>query len=632
MQRFTSRLQSRLQFVRRHPVRWALIFGSLVLVVGAVPFFWPKTVEFSYADQTCTKELTLLPKLHQQTTDTSYQVDFVDTVELAGVSVLSKSVCFTPTDRPGQGEVRLATALWGSWLAPQIYNMQVGAEPQVDVAALKQPVPTTKPISVSLDQPDSLHTYQLAVGKNTTDCNDDDTELSCDIEKFNLDQGKQYKYQLTRQFSGQPAEPISDGTIETLKAVKITKSSVKNDQIVYSKPTSFTFKTDKPIQGVEATLKSGKTSIVVETEIDDKSIRIKAAGQLDRETDYQLILDQVEATDGSTLVEPYEVKFTMSGGPKVANVSIGSSRVDANARALITFDQDLSAEQDIAKLVAIKGGEATISRAGERQVVVQLNNLGRCIPFTLTVAPGVLSKHDIKQDDSWNFKSRTICYTTSVYGTSLQGRPLIAYHFGNSGPVTLYTGAIHGNEISSMYMMQSWIAELEANPDKIGSRQIVVIPNINPDGVTAGTRNNSRNVNLSRNFPTDNWVKDIDDTDGHNKGGGGSKPFSEPEAAALARFTENLRPRLLLSYHAVGSLVVGDGHGTYSGGKAAQYAGLVGYRNATGESGTFDYDITGAFEDWTYRNRGIPSMVIELGSYVYHDFNSHRAAMWAMLD
>lgn len=78
--------------------------------------------------------------------------------------------------------------------------------------------------------------------------------------------------------------------------------------------------------------------------------------------------------------------------------------------------------------------------------------------------------------------------------------------------------------------------------------------------------------------------------------------------------------------------MVGDGHGTYSGGKAAQYASLVGYRNATGQSGTFDYSITGSFEDWTYRNVGIPSMVLELGSYSYHNFAHHRAAMWAMLD
>ena len=206
----------------------------------------------------------------------------------------------------------------------------------------------------------------------------------------------------------------------------------------------------------------------------------------------------------------------------------------------------------------------------------------------------------------------------------------MAYHFGNSGPLTLFTGAIHGNEVSSKYLMEAWINELDANPDKIGNRQVVIIPNINPDGVAAGTRNNSRNVNLNRNFPTSDWVRDIKDTDGPNKGGGGKKPLSEPESAALARYVQQLGSRLLLSYHAVGSLVIGD-VGTLSASKAAQYASMVSYSNATGTSNTFDYSITGAFEEWTYRSVGIPSMVIELGSYTYHDINHHRGAMWEML-
>lgn len=158
-----------------------------------------------------------------------------------------------------------------------------------------------------------------------------------------------------------------------------------------------------------------------------------------------------------------------------------------------------------------------------------------------------------------------------------------------------------------------------------------MVPTINPDGLAAGTRNNSRNVNLSRNFPTDNWVKDINDTNGKVKGGGGSRPLSEPEASALANLTRQYRPRLLLSFHAIGSLVVGD-VGGYSAGYAAKYASMVGYRNATGSSSsTFDYDITGAYEDWIYRNEGIPSMVIELGSYTGYYIDHHRAALWAML-
>lgn len=207
----------------------------------------------------------------------------------------------------------------------------------------------------------------------------------------------------------------------------------------------------------------------------------------------------------------------------------------------------------------------------------------------------------------------------------------MAYTFGTSGPVTMYVGAIHGNEPSSSGLMKAWIDDLEANSSLYGGKRVVVVPTINPDGVAANSRTNARDVNLNRNFPTDGWTKDINDTDGRHAGGGGSEPLSEPEAKALANLTTSLRPRLLLSFHAVGSLVVGD-PGGYSARYAASYAAQVGYRDATGQSGTFDYDITGAYEDWTYSKQGIPSMVIELGSYGYYNFEHHRAAIRSMLN
>src|SRR5690606_14217114 len=157
---------------------------------------------------------------------------FDDTVELAGLPVWAKSVCLTPLETPQQGDVKIATAVWGSWIAPQLYNLRVGEEPRVDVAAFEQPVPTTKPVSVVLDQPDSLHSYQLVVDKKSTECTDDNTTLRCGIEQLGLAQGQQYPYELTRQFGDDPVEPVSDGTIETLKAVRVTKSSVKDGQII----------------------------------------------------------------------------------------------------------------------------------------------------------------------------------------------------------------------------------------------------------------------------------------------------------------------------------------------------------------------------------------------------------------
>jgi len=108
--------------------------------------------------------------------------------------------------------------------------------------------------------------------------------------------------------------------------------------------------------------------------------------------------------------------------------------------------------------------------------------------------------------------------------------------------------------------------------------------------------------------------------------------LSEPEASSLARLTTSYSPRLLLSFHAVGSLVIGD-PGGYSASYASRYAGMVGYRDATNNgAGSFDYNISGAYEDWTFRNVGIPSIVVELSSYSSVNYAGHYKALWAMLD
>lgn len=501
-----------------------------------------------------------------------------------------------------------------------------------NAASLEKPLPVSKPLLVDLSAPDGTFSYQLENGTKRADCAKANGDLSCDVPALKLKQGKEYTLSLTRQFKGSAKKTLTQKTVKTLRAVTIKKSSVKNKQTIYSKPKSFTFTADKPLKYAEATVvPDGKKSepVDVKTEVKDKTLTIKLSKQLSREKTYKLTLTKVEAADGSTLMEPEKISFTMSGGPKVTGVNIGKSRVSGSAVAIIQFDQKLSNDIDITKFVSIKGGSAVITK-GSSSVSVALQSLPRCKAFTLAVAKDLPSKYGIKSSEAWSYGSRTQCHTVTTYGTSVQGRALNAYIFGSSGPVTMYVGAIHGSEPSSSGLMQAWVNELEAHPDRLKGRRIVVVPTINPDGIASGSRTNARGVNLNRNFPTDNWEKDIDDTDGKHKGGGGKRPLSEPEAKALAALTQQYRPRLLLSFHAVGSLVQGD-PGSPSASYAAKYASMVGYRNATGQGDTFDYGITGGYEQWAWSNQGIPAMVVELGSYSAYYIDHHKAALWAML-
>ena len=90
-------------------------------------------------------------------------------------------------------------------------------------------------------------------------------------------------------------------------------------------------------------------------------------------------------------------------------------------------------------------------------------------------------------------------------------------------------------------------------------------------------------------------------------------------------------PRFVLSYHAVGSVVIGNLAGD-SAARASTYASQVGYSVGTGrDAEIFDYAITGTYDDWLVQRLGVPSMIVELGSYTYRNYGHHKAAMWQVI-
>ena len=128
-----------------------------------------------------------------------------------------------------------------------------------------------------------------------------------------------------------------------------------------------------------------------------------------------------------------------------------------------------------------------------------------------------------------------------VIGTSAGGRPITAFHRGTpGGTVVLVVGVIHGNEAAGLGV----IDVLRTAPLPPGI-DLWLLPELNPDGVAAGTRGNANLVDLNRNFPHD-WVA-LDEPGAYEYSGTG--PASEPETQAFIAFTERIRPRLTLWYH-----------------------------------------------------------------------------------
>jgi protein MpaA len=85
-----------------------------------------------------------------------------------------------------------------------------------------------------------------------------------------------------------------------------------------------------------------------------------------------------------------------------------------------------------------------------------------------------------------------------VLGRSEQGRPIIAWETGdpNAKRRVLVVGCIHGNEPAGIA-----IANAVAHAHVPAGVDVWVVPDLNPDGVAADTRQNARGVDLNRNFP-----------------------------------------------------------------------------------------------------------------------------------
>jgi len=633
----THKIKTLIQSIRRLSLRTKIIIGvsvGVVLSYGLI-FGIPKGVSFSYSGETCVRQLTLAPSISQSSKESGYDVTLVDPVVIGGATVASLKTCFEPTDAPVVGTTRIATAPFGGWFAAKQFAITVDAPPTAQLTDfVGKTLPVTRPVEVKLSQADEVFSYKLKIADDSVDCAHRTSVLSCDIEPLELAQGETFDATLVRFFKDTEVHEVGQGKITTLRALTLVSSSVAEGQEIFEKPASFSFEYDKPIETVKATLKvkNGETfePVEVTTSADGNKAVITPKAELKRSAWYEITLQEVDAVDGSATPAEYKVLFSLSGGPKVTGVSVGTSGVNLAGSITVSFDQEVTNVDSIQKLVVVSGLDARVSKSG-KNIIITYSGAARCGNFSIQVKKGLESQYGVVQENDWTFNSRTLCYTVSTYGTSKQGRALNAYYFGSGGKTILYTGSIHGNEHSSRLLMNNWIDELDANVQNIPTGvRIVVVPSVNPDGMAANTRTNANNVDLNRNYNTSDWKQDVETVNGDPfPGGGGSAPGSEPETQSLMSLTSSLRPSLTMSYHSSASYAIANTCGA-SPSLAATYAKLSGYRNMTGVSGAFTYQITGTYDDWICERLGLASVLIELATSTSAEFSRNKAALWAM--
>jgi protein MpaA len=133
-----------------------------------------------------------------------------------------------------------------------------------------------------------------------------------------------------------------------------------------------------------------------------------------------------------------------------------------------------------------------------------------------------------------------------VLGRSLEGRPVVAYEFGDSASSrkVLVVGCIHGDECAGIAIL----GRLRQLGTRAGT-DLWLLPDANPDGHASGTRGNARGVDLNRNFPW-RW---------RPLGGAyfsGAGPASERETRIASSLIRRLRPKVTIWFHQHLNMVV----------------------------------------------------------------------------
>lgn len=124
-------------------------------------------------------------------------------------------------------------------------------------------------------------------------------------------------------------------------------------------------------------------------------------------------------------------------------------------------------------------------------------------------------------------------------GRSARGRAIDAIEVSAPNPrvAVLVVGCIHGNEPAGIVVAHA----LEHVTPPAGVA-LWIVPDLNPDGVAAGTRQNADRVDLNRNFP---WL--WRDQEGVFDSGVG--PLSEPESQIAYRLILRIHPAVSIWFH-----------------------------------------------------------------------------------
>ncbi len=278
-------------------------------------------------------------------------------------------------------------------------------------------------------------------------------------------------------------------------------------------------------------------------------------------------------------------------------------------------------------IMSVRGGVAEIAAIPSEVDVLWANGFRPTVVLPRMIdAVTSLAREDRGEYHSYTELTADMAAWASAYpsitqlisiGTSFQGRELWAIKISdNPGvqeaePEIQWIGAHHGNEIMSVevcyYMAEYLLENYGTDPQVtwlVNEREIWIIPMLNPDGHTAGSRYNAQGTDLNRNYlcPC-----------GCNPG----TAFSAPESRALRDWNVRMNPVTSLTFHTGAVYVNYLWDYTYSPTPdepmiitiSDVYGALSGLPVTNGADW---YIVHGSCQDWCYETRGEIDTTIEL--------------------
>lgn len=165
----------------------------------------------------------------------------------------------------------------------------------------------------------------------------------------------------------------------------------------------------------------------------------------------------------------------------------------------------------------------------------------------------------------------------------------------NYAKTVLVIGVVHGDEPQGKFLIETYLKDA-----KIGKNRMLFVPCLNPDGILANTRQNSKGIDLNRNFPTKNW--NYSERDEYY---GGDSPGSEIETEFVIQIIERYKPNVIFTIHAPYKVVNYDGPAEEIANKISE---IIDYP-AESDIG---YPTPGSLGNYAGRERNIPTITLEL--------------------